>query len=57
MAKGKKKIIVGGEEVDLSKIKSIKFTLDVEIPKKQFDELLRAMSTKVEDDKTRKDEK
>ena len=44
MAKKKKKIVVEGQEVDLSKIKSMQFTLDLQIPKEEFDKLLAAMA-------------
>ncbi len=44
MAKKKNKIVVEGQEVDLSKIKSVKMTLDLEIPKSEFDKLLKSMS-------------
>lgn len=44
MAKKKKKIVVEGQEVDLSKIKSVKLTLNLEIPKSEFDKLLKSMS-------------
>lgn len=44
MAKKKKKIVVEGQEVDLSKIKSIQFALDLQIPKEDFDKLLAAMA-------------
>lgn len=44
MAKKKKKIVVEGQEVDLSKIKSLQFTLDLQIPKEEFDKLLSSMA-------------
>ena len=44
MTKKKKKIVVEGQEVDLSKVKSIQFTLDLTIPKEEFDKLLGEMA-------------
>lgn len=44
MTKKKKKIVVEGQEVDLSKIKSLQFTLDLQIPKEEFDKLLSSMA-------------
>ena len=43
MGKKKGKMKVEGQEVDLGKIKSIKWTLDVEVPKEEFDKLVKAM--------------
>lgn len=54
MAK-KKKIVVEGQEVDLSEIKSLKLTLDLEIPKSEFDKLLKSMSNVMVIDKKDKD--
>ena len=54
MAKKKKKIVVDGQEVDLSKIKSIRFTLDLQIPKEEFDKLLSSMAN-IKSDKDEKD--
>lgn len=51
MAKKEKKIEAKGQEVDLSKIKSVRFTLDLKIPKEDFDELLKKMSGIVVDEK------
>ena len=39
-----KKIIVEGEELELDKVKSMEFTMDLKIPKEDFDRLLKAMS-------------
>lgn len=52
--KKKKKIVVDGQEVDLSKIKSIQFTLDLQIPKEEFDKLLSSMAN-IKSDKDEKD--
>ncbi len=54
MTKKKKKIVVDGQEVDLSKIKSIQFTLDLQIPKEEFDKLLSSMAN-IKSDKDEKD--
>ena len=54
MTKKKKKIVVDGQEVDLSKIKSIQFTLDLQIPKEEFDKLLSSMAN-IKTDKDEKD--
>ena len=54
MTKKKKKIVVDGQEVDLSKIKSIQFTLDLQIPKEKFDKLLSSMAN-IKSDKDEKD--
>ena len=51
MGKKKTKITVEGKEVDLSKIKSIKWTLDVEVPKDEFEKLVKAMLTTTKKDK------
>ena len=53
MAKKKKKIVVEGQEVDLSKIKSMQFTLDLQIPKEEFDKLLASMAN-IKSDKDEK---
>lgn len=42
--KGRKKIVVEGEELELDKVKSMEFTMDLKIPKEDFDRLLKAMS-------------
>ena len=44
MEKKTKKIVVEGQEVDLSKVKSIQFTLEIKIPKEEFDKLLGEMA-------------
>lgn len=54
MTKKKKKIVVDGQEVDLRKIKSIQFTLDLQIPKEEFDKLLSSMAN-IKSDKDEKD--
>lgn len=57
MAKKKRKIVVDGQEIDLSKIKSVKLTLDLEIPKSEFDKLLNSMSNIIAVDKKEKQNK
>ena len=58
MAKKKKKIVVEGQEVDLSKIESMQFTLDLQIPKVEFDKLLASMANlNMEKEETKSEKK
>lgn len=43
MAKKRKKIVMDGQEVELGK-KPMEFTLELNIPKEDFDKLLAAMA-------------